>query len=471
MGNSYKHRFPSGPPSVNLEPSEAAENLKMVSMLFTALILVTALSVVSPIMGLGLLILLVIGMLIRHSLKVAIFVLAFIIPFDPQFQVSTGTFVSLDLVFAAVAVPVMWQLMKRHIKIEPMAFFLVPYIIFAVTTTAWRADNGFWFWGSCVRLLIVVFVTAAVSTIESADLCIVTLGCTLPPLMVYGLYQLWINDFGELYMLFNPHHQDQPWFGRAYSLLLHPNAYGGFCVVVSVMLVAFALRTKNAGPRVVALACATCGFVGAMSSGSRGSWIAAIVSFLAILSLGRTRLLSKILLVSALSLVILLATALPYLPLQRGESLDDYTVETRTMVYATALFLFLEHPWIGIGMTNFQDVLPDVIEWDNPIIHAHNIYLQVLAEDGIFGFLLYYVPIFYLLYWSLRRATSSTTGLMASAGLIAICVHGLVDNLLYSNPQYLLTVAFVFGLAVKAFHEHRVEETTARAISGRVATS
>jgi putative inorganic carbon (HCO3(-)) transporter len=433
------------------------QELKRVLLVFGSLLVVTGFSLANPLLGLGTLILLAIGMLIRHRVRLALFVIAFLIPFDPQFEVS-GKFVPLDLLFLTLAVPVIWYMMTRNLRMGRIAFFLVPYIIFAIATTAWRAENPFWFWASCVRLLTVVFVAAAVSWADSAEFTIIPLGLTLPPLLLYGLYQLQIDDFGSLYMLINPHHEDQPWLGRAYALFLHPNAYGGFCVVVSVMLVAFALRTPNSFRRNLSLLCAACGFVGSMSSGSRGSWIAAIAGLLTIFALGRSRLRSKILLVSALLFVVLLASALPYLPLKRGESLDDFTVETRTTVYLTALLLFLEHPVIGIGMTNFQEVLPTAIQWDNPIIHAHNIYLQILAEDGIVGFLLYYLPIFYLMYRSLQSARGSATALMASAGLVVICVHGLFDNLLYSNPQYLMLVAFVFGLSVKVSSQWRVKE-------------
>lgn len=75
----------------------------------------------------------------------------------------------------------------------------------------------------------------------------------------------------------------------------------------------------------------------------------------------------------------------------------------RSSVWAVAWKIFTEHPWLGIGIGNFQTVEPhytlrsgtltrvDLIA-ENPH-YVHNVYLQLLTETGIVGFLIFLIVI------------------------------------------------------------------------------
>jgi O-antigen ligase len=49
------------------------------------------------------------------------------------------------------------------------------------------------------------------------------------------------------------------------------------------------------------------------------------------------------------------------------------------------------HPWLGVGFGNFAAAYPEfrLLLWENALGHAHNTYLNLLAETGILGLLTY----------------------------------------------------------------------------------
>ena len=76
----------------------------------------------------------------------------------------------------------------------------------------------------------------------------------------------------------------------------------------------------------------------------------------------------------------------------------------RTMLWSRAFSLFKEHPVFGIGWGNFRNHLTDTFNVfnDGQLSNAHNNYLQLLCETGIVGFLLFVIPLFYILYRTFR---------------------------------------------------------------------
>ncbi|MEZ4640966.1 MAG: O-antigen ligase family protein [Caldilineaceae bacterium] len=44
------------------------------------------------------------------------------------------------------------------------------------------------------------------------------------------------------------------------------------------------------------------------------------------------------------------------------------------------------HPWVGVGPGNYAVVYPDVrLSLGRCTGHAHNVYLNILAESGLLG--------------------------------------------------------------------------------------
>jgi O-antigen ligase len=190
------------------------------------------------------------------------------------------------------------------------------------------------------------------------------------------------------------------------------------------------------------------GVLGLLSSGSRGALLGVGVALLLLLVIGKTgRRIRLIVAIAGLCGILAIAT-LNVLPLERIGVLDYYAIQGRLTLYEAAFLLFLQHPVIGVGTTNFGQLLPSVTVWNLDLVAAHNTYLQVLAENGVIGFFLFFIPLYYLLYRNSQAARNSTVALASALGLSVILVHGLTDYLL-GGPQYTSMFAVVLGLASK----------------------
>ncbi len=420
-------------------------------LVFGALTLVVlAVSIFNPYLGIVTLGLLVAGLILGFNLKWGILSLVFLLPFDPQVEVKPGFFVYFDLLFVLPALAYLWKVVFGNLRVRWASLALVPYVLFAIGSTVWRAEDLFWFAGYSVRLIIAVLFMAVIAAVGEAETITSVLGATLVPQVVYGIYQLLVDGPGPLYLLIYPHYQgqEQVWGDRARGLFFTENNFGSYCATVLVMVLALGLRTKSAGLRLFCYIMGGLGLLGLAISGSRGAWLAAVVGLIVLFMYSRASWGAKLALVTVAALAILASQSLDYAPLARTQTLDAFTVESRTAMYLAALFLFVQHPVIGVGLTNYQTLMSSVVDWTYGIENAaHNTYLQILAENGIIGFLLFFGPVIYFLYRNLKRARESTAALVSSVALTVFLVHGLFDFQLMMAPQYLLLFAILFGLA------------------------
>jgi O-antigen ligase len=113
--------------------------------------------------------------------------------------------------------------------------------------------------------------------------------------------------------------------------------------------------------------------------------------------------------------------------------------------------IFVEHPWMGTGLGTLQMVFPPYETlYDGRIVnHAHNDYLEALAETGIAGGLCCALYVGLLLFHSLRQLSPrnasfatvlNLSGLVACSGFL---VHSLVDFNLHlpANAQLFFLIA------------------------------
>ena len=108
--------------------------------------------------------------------------------------------------------------------------------------------------------------------------------------------------------------------------------------------------------------------------------------------------------------------------------------------------LFLDHPVLGTGLGTFEMVFPPYDSlYDGKIAnHAHNDYLEALAESGILGGLCCVWFLGIVILNSLKGLTelgSSFGSALNLAGLLACCgilVHSLVDFNLHIPANALL---------------------------------
>lgn len=149
----------------------------------------------------------------------------------------------------------------------------------------------------------------------------------------------------------------------------------------------------------------------------------------------------------------------------------DRAVEGRLASWDVAMQLFYDHPLIGVGAGNFNAYFQDTALNLGLIFRgegrsAHSLYLEVLAEHGIFGLGLLLVVLTAAVVTPFRVALRLTrTGAKAQAMVLQGFAIGLVAMLLariflHDDYPILLWVAVAIGLAAdRIFHESLLPRT------------
>ena len=148
----------------------------------------------------------------------------------------------------------------------------------------------------------------------------------------------------------------------------------------------------------------------------------------------------------------------------RGVPINDanYAVIERLAHWQTALSMFRHNLWFGIGFGCYEAVYKRfaLINWPIALGHAHNYYLNLVAETGLIG-LVTYGLLWGAIFWRTWRVTRCAHGLTRgiALGLLGawthISVHHLLDNLYVNNSHLQIGVL----LGILAFIIQRTSET------------
>jgi O-antigen ligase len=130
-------------------------------------------------------------------------------------------------------------------------------------------------------------------------------------------------------------------------------------------------------------------------------------------------------------------------PTHFGRYTDDLSLLSRVVLWYTAWGLFLSSPLHGVGFGTFsfiyEQYLPHLSDLEAGL-QVHNIYLELLAETGILGF----VSFFALVAAAFREARHHlrSTGWLehslafgVAGGTVAILVHSFFEHDIFWAPQ------------------------------------
>jgi len=265
---------------------------------------------------------------------------------------------------------------------------------------------------------------------------------------VFAICQEVMGGYTSLWLYLNPPIDFNPqWNGRTTSFLNYSNSLAGYLNLILPFALACYVRGqgkwKTLGAWTLGL-----GFLAMLTTQSVGG----LVAFVAILILGifcfaRNRTKSLVLFASICAFAGLLYLSKQYLnPTHTEESIGPDTV-MRVLLWGTAWGYFVHSPIIGVGwgnfvglygldLSSFSDLVPQ------GVFEVHNIYLQLLAETGLVGFMAFsylFIQSWRLARSQLRSSFDSLNGALAFGvlgALLSVLVHGFVDFLFLVSPQF-----------------------------------
>ncbi|MBO6236681.1 MAG: O-antigen ligase family protein, partial [Schwartzia sp.] len=237
--------------------------------------------------------------------------------------------------------------------------------------------------------------------------------------------------------------KDIPTISIIYGLLVPPLA------VLSVDM-ELGKRERNVFWGMLAL-----GLMGAYATGARGVWLAILMAIAVIFACrgGWKRLLRCM----AACILCFLVIALVASPQTRDrvapERLGrDNSIMARFALYDAATEMFFEHPFLGVGMQQFNVHWREKCPSDKPnwqkLVNAHNTCLMYLSEGGLVGFGGYITFVGYLLWWAWKRR-DTRWGLQLFGTVFSAFVQGMTGNE-FGMHQAIRVYWMIIGLSFAA---------------------
>lgn len=350
---------------------------------------------------------------------------------------------------------------------SPVKFALLIFIIAAGLTAFHAPSLTSWLteWLKWVQILILVGIVADLGQSHCWEWIVFALVTAGVANALIGIYQ-YFGGSGALHLVVNDR------FFRAFGTFGQPNPFGGFMGLLLPLSAGAATgylslfwRKRSRSRSALLL----CGFYGLalpiqlaaiIMSWSRGAWLglaAAAIACAVALPQRSDRRLSALAAVTGIVTAVWLFNLLPPAivdritsPAQEFFAFDDmrgvditpenYAVVERLAHWHAAIQMFEASPWIGVGFGNFSQVYDAyrLLNWPEPLGHAHNYYLNLLAESGIIGLLAYSKVwlIIVVTSWRARRHPDPLARFIA-VGLIGswayLTVHHVFDNLYVNN--------------------------------------
>jgi putative inorganic carbon (HCO3(-)) transporter len=298
-----------------------------------------------------------------------------------------------------------------------------------------------------------------------------------------GIYQFLFQSGPEAFILFDR-------FMRAYGTFEQPNPYGGYLGLILPLAIGLvAAGVLRLGGRVKLWWIVLAGGSGALMlvalimTWSRGAWLgfaAAVAAMIlaVVVRSGRGAVLGTVF--GLLAAYILLAGGLarvppsitqrfgdfvPYLGVTDVEGLEitdaNFAVLERVAHWQAAWRIWTAHPWLGVGIGNYEPAYPQYAlpQWPQALGHAHNYYLNIAAESGVVGltaYLLLWAAALVAAWRATRRAGGWQWGIALGVlgVLVHLSVHNFFDNL-FVHGMY-LHVAILLGVITAVLSDGRI---------------
>lgn len=367
--------------------------------------------------------------------------------------------------------------------------WLLPLIVFIAATgaTVFEALSVSAWLSEWLKWVMIYILALLVLNMGHWQWLLAILALTAAAHAVVGIY-IFFGGSGALHLLINDR------FFRAFGTFGQPNPFGGFMGLLAPTILFTGL---GYGARVLAdfqrnrrvnvtsllimgyyLSCGGLALAALVMSWSRGAWLGIIVALVtAMVALPRRwyRRLALFILLVAVSGTLWFSGRLPATIVDRIQSATqeiftfndvrgvditplNYAIVERLAHWQAALNMSRDNWWLGVGFGNYEIAYPQhrLLNWPEPLGHAHNYYLNVLGETGIIGAVSFLALWLWLLFITLRACRHpDLLARMVAVGLIGswiyLLVHSLTDNLFVNN--LFLHLGIMIGIATYLYQQ------------------
>ncbi len=375
--------------------------------------------------------------------------------------------------------------LKLHkIEIQPIEWLLILTLLVMLVTTENIGENLTYI----IRYAVLVFIVILMKYDE--EFFHIIFYCILAAGLVHVIATLWFyfdTDFymANIYPNFNSsqraHLYEQVQKNHHAVGLSNHYSQNGIYMAISLcasFALLFAKSRKNILWKVLLLLVVLFALI---LTGKRGvlifSVFAMLISYI-ICKKGAfaNKLITVLFILSSMSLVIYalsfyiegIASAFARITAMFSENETLDVSNGRFKLYAIAWNFFKESPITGIGWREFSKEVVNFYNQDSVLRDAHNVFLQLLCETGIIGFLIFISLFISTIIQTVQLAAKSTKGMLKLSDktkivlIFSLCYQAFfLAYCITGNPLYDLETVYVYiisiGFSTVIYFSHREE--------------
>lgn len=242
---------------------------------------------------------------------------------------------------------------------------------------------------------------------------------------------------------------------RVFSVFGNPNTLAEYLVMFSPIAVALFWHTKSLKKKVV-YGLAVCLMLACLVlTMSRGGWVGIAMAALVFCILVDKRLLLLSIPLAIGALLFLPDTIINRL-LSIGNTADSSN-SYRFQIWNVTKEVIKDYPVAGVGFGHlpYKEVFETYIR-TMPIFHAHNSFIQTIAEIGFAGFLVFITMLVFFIRYPINILVKQVKyikedkylkyiGVGVASGLIGVFTHGMFENVLYL-PKIIFSFWVLVGI-------------------------
>lgn len=343
-------------------------------------------------------------------------------------------------------------------RITILDYFVVLFgiVLLYSTFTSYTPNNSIltlFIYAACILFYFILVNTIKTRQQLYAVTALIILSTTL--ISLYGLYQLKAGGATSEAWVDTTLFEDIK--ARVGSTFENPNVLGEYLVLVIPLAAAMLWGQRRWAARFLTMAMAAVVLLCLIYTYSRGAYLGLMMAFALFAVLKDKRFV-----ILGIAGLMVLPFVLPPSVINRFTSignLSDTSSLYRISVWIGSLRIVQDY-WpsgIGLGLEPFKFIYPKYSLNAAYAHHSHNIYIQMLIETGIAGFLIFlsmmvvYYKTMLAGFYKTRDGFISTFMIAIASGMAGYLVQGMVENLWYNN-RVLLTfwVMLALGMIAKS---------------------
>jgi putative inorganic carbon (HCO3(-)) transporter len=284
---------------------------------------------------------------------------------------------------------------------------------------------------------------------------------------MFAFYQWLADDYTSFYFLLYPRDNVDPWNHRPPSVLGQPLHLAGYLTLALALAFACIKLSDNKRLKVFSWLVLISGSGAVALTLSRGAYLACLaITCLAIWMFAKGWKTRLSLLAGILSVTFVAAHFVAEVGPTRLKLEESGSVMIRFILWGVAWKLFLSSPVFGIGFGTFQLIysryLPTIADMPTTL-GVHNIYLELLAETGVIGLLVFLLLMYAILREAHRRVSSHlwqhrVLGFTVFAGGTGLLVESFTDHAFFWSIQVGSLFWFFVGLLLASSRESEEQQ-------------